>query len=292
MPGGADSAPGRPTRLAKKSDAPVGGVAAAAAAAAAAVAGPDAGIQVSNDSPGRPPRLVRKLEAESPATTSTPAIPEAAPAGRPQRLVKKSETVTESAPSQTLEPEQALPPSSAGRPPRLEKRSALEPLGAPATLSGGRPPRLEKKPPPPETSLQEGTPLEVSPTGSIAATDAPVAAPNPEAPVGSEAEPTRTAGQQVRLRKPSEEAPIRPARAKPAAPSQKAEVERPKGSERKFVARSKAKAELEQAPAPAPTPAPPPASSAPSEGETKDKLSALQTGKKKLRGIRINPDLE
>jgi hypothetical protein len=66
--------------------------------------------------------------------------------------------------------------------------------------------------------------------------------------------------------------------------------------ERKFVARAK-QAEPQAAPAAQPPAVQPPAATAATqppaaEPSASDKLTAIQTGKKKLRGIRINPDLE
>jgi hypothetical protein len=60
------------------------------------------------------------------------------------------------------------------------------------------------------------------------------------------------------------------------------------GRERKFVAKPKAAAERPEAAKSQPAPA----SAKGAEKASQDKISAVQSGKKKLRGIRINPDLE
>lgn len=107
-------------------------------------------------------------------------------------------------------------------------------------------------------------------------------------PVVPPAVPTRP----PRLKKAAV-APAMPKPAAKAAPGPRpeappaAETAEGEQRERKFVARPKQAGEQGEA-----KPTTMKNGDKASEPATQDKLTALQTGKKKLRGIRINPDLE
>jgi multidrug efflux pump subunit AcrB len=284
-PSGAAPAPGRPTRLAKKGDLPEGGVAAAAAAAAAAV---EAAIAPESEAAsGRPARLLKRTEA-SPVAEAAPAAEAGEAAGRPPRLVRKSEA-----------PAPAAPVEPTGRPPRLEKRTEVPPAtSAELPTPGARPARLIKRAEAPPPVVE---PPEPEPTPAAEAVpEAPVLPPPPASvpaappppPFVPDIAPARPVpGRPARLKKPAE-AP------KPAAPPVPVtpRVAEAEARERKFVARAK-QAEPQAAPAAQPPAVQPPAATAATqppaaEPSASDKLTAIQTGKKKLRGIRINPDLE
>jgi hypothetical protein len=276
-PSGGAPAPGRPTRLARKGDVPEGGVAAAAAAAAAAV---EAAVAPEPEAaPGRPARLLKRAEAV-PAAQVPSTVEAGETVARPPRLVKRSE-----APAPV-----ASPATPGERPARLEKRAEAAPAVVPApTAPPGRPARLVKR--------AEATP-------SVLAAEAPAPLPaavpeaGPESPTQARAEPVvpeaapgrPDPGRHVRVKKAIDEPkPAKPVAASVADKAGKAEKSEAEGRERKFVARAKpVEPPSEAAPPTVPAQAP----AAPAADTVSDKLAALQTGKKKLRGIRINPDLE
>ena len=273
---------GRPTRLVKRTEAGEGGIAAAAAAAAAAVA-------AAPQEPGRPGRLVKRSEAAEAAPATEPEV-----AGRPPKLVKKSEFA---APTPEAEP------SAGGRPPRLARRSDL-PVGeaaeSPAAAPSGRPAPLMKKSAVEPVAEPAAAPVEAEPPAPEPAPffepplPAPVAAAEaPPAPIASTAEEVaeslapKSSARLSRMKKPGDKpassANGREGRAGPGSVQAGAE-----GRERKFVAKPKAAAESREAARVEPAGK----TEQPTGKASQDKIAAVQSGKKKLRGIRINPDLE
>ena len=305
--GGAAPTPGRPMRLAKRGELPEGGVAAAAAAAAAAVEAVVGGE--AEAAPGaRPPRLVKRIEPPPAAMEAPPAAP-LQTGGRPQRLMKRAEVETAAPPPQAAV---VLPAAEAGgRPPKLLKRADVAPPAPGPEAAAevpGRPPRLARKP---------AEPAIAPPAAFAPATlEAPAAPPVPPAAAPgrpqrlvkrvAETEPAPQAlvvpvvpEQPAAPPPPPATAPTRPPRLKktavaPVTPKVTAKAATPPAvaaegeqRERKFVARPRQATEQGEA-----KPATMKNGDKAAEPPTQDKLSALQTGKKKLRGIRINPDLE
>jgi ribonuclease E len=218
--------------------------------------------------------------------SETAAVPAeaAVSGGRPQRLLKKSELPP-------VEPGQAaaaevLP----GRPPRLLKKAELDATAEsvpPAEPSGLEVARAAE--PAPVEPLPIVEPPAVEPG---AAPEAPASPPGPVASTADEVAESpapKSPARLSRMKKPAERpssgtgSSAREGHAAPASTPPGAE-----GRERKYVAKPKAAAE----------------SGGPAKGEpgsvgdnaahktSQDKISAVQSGKKKLRGIRINPDLE
>jgi hypothetical protein len=111
----------------------------------------------------------------------------------------------------------------------------------------------------------------------------------PQPPAVPEITPSRMApGRPARLKKAVEEAKPAKLSAQPAVPkAEKSGTVEAETRERKFVARAKESEAQPDVPQATATPA---ASTA--QQPASDKLTAIQSGRKKLRGIRINPDLE
>jgi hypothetical protein len=278
---------GRPTRLVKRTEAGEGGIAAAAAAAAAAVG-------AEPQEPGRPARLVKRSEAAEAAPATEPAVPgrppklvkkaEAAPpppeaaGGRPPRLVRKSDLPA----GEAAETPAAAPP---GRPAPLLKKPAVEPAAQPAAAPQPLPPEVAAEPEPPEPAPFIEPPL----PESVATAEAP------HAPIASTAEEVaeslapKSSARLSRMKKPGDKpasggsANGREGRAGPGPAQAGAE-----GRERKYVAKPKAAAESRESVRGEPAAKTEKAA----DKASQDKIAAVQSGKKKLRGIRINPDLE
>jgi hypothetical protein len=157
------------------------------------------------------------------------------------------------------------------------KKSAFEPVAEPVAAP------VEAEPPAPEPAPFVEPPL-----------PAPVAAAEaPPAPIASTAEEVaeslapKSSARLSRMKKPGDKpassANGREGRAGPGSVQAGAE-----GRERKFVAKPKAAAESREAARVEPAGK----TEQPTGKASQDKIAAVQSGKKKLRGIRINPDLE
>ncbi len=203
---------------------------------------------------GRPARLVKTGDAPAASAEAAPV------SGRPPRLAKASEVAATG--DAAAEVSVAVAPV-AGRPPRLTKASEAAPavVEAPAPV-GGRPPRLTKASEAAPPVVAEATaepaaggrpPRLVKRSEEVPAVAAPIAAA--ETPTATAAAtPTPPAGRPPRLAKRSEEpveAPVEivaPAPAEPAAEPAQAEAPAPRRAVRSQPAKAPAAAEPTAAP--------------------------------------------